>query len=76
MFQIQKPPPELLSEMMIRELENFTTFNVQTLHAKTGQNDAEIFRLSLPIYIYNTETHFVKVCLPFSVNVITFLLIA
>lgn len=62
MFQARKPSPELLSEMMIRELENFATFNVQTLHARTGQNDNEIFKLPLPVYVHSVETHFVKVC--------------
>ncbi|KAK6102595.1 Peptidase M16 inactive domain family protein [Brugia pahangi] len=66
----QKPPPELLSEMMIHELENFATFNVQTLHARTGQNDNEIFKLPLPVLIHSVETHFVKLILVWDTKLI------
>lgn len=66
MFQAQKPSRKLLSEIMIRELENFATFDVQTLHARTVQNNMEIFDLSLPVCVHNVETHFIKVYFSFS----------
>ncbi|KAM3722547.1 Uncharacterized protein ACO02O_05860 [Dirofilaria immitis] len=68
----QKPPPELLSKMMVCELENFATFNVQTLHARTDQNDNEIFNLPLPVYIHNVKTHFVELILIWDTKLIPF----
>uniref|UniRef100_A0A8R1TZL4 Uncharacterized protein n=1 Tax=Onchocerca volvulus TaxID=6282 RepID=A0A8R1TZL4_ONCVO len=59
----QKPSFELLSKMMVCELEDFATFNVQTLHARTSQNNDEIFHLPLPVYIHNVKTHFVELIL-------------
>ncbi|VDN88746.1 unnamed protein product [Brugia pahangi] len=56
--------------MMIHELENFATFNVQTLHARTGQNDNEIFKLPLPVLIHSVETHFVKLILVWDTKLI------
>ncbi|VBB28196.1 unnamed protein product [Acanthocheilonema viteae] len=67
---VQKPSYELLSEMMIHELENFTMFNVQTLHARTGQNNDEIFKLPLPVCIHNVETHFVEFMLVWDTKLI------
>ncbi|VDO45066.1 unnamed protein product [Onchocerca flexuosa] len=59
----QKPSLELLSKMMVCELEKFATFDVQTLHAQTGQNNDEIFNLPLPVYIHSVKTHFVELIL-------------
>lgn len=57
---------DLLNALMVKNLENFATFNVKTLHALTAQNDAEIFKLPLPVYVHSTQTHFVEVSFIFS----------
>uniref|UniRef100_A0A915PJR3 Uncharacterized protein n=1 Tax=Setaria digitata TaxID=48799 RepID=A0A915PJR3_9BILA len=65
-----KPSSELLSNMMINELENFATFEIQTLYARTGQNNDKIFNLPLPIYIHSAKTHFVKFMLVWDTKLI------
>ncbi|VDN02800.1 unnamed protein product [Thelazia callipaeda] len=56
----QKPSPELLSKMMIRDLEAFAVFKVETIDVQTARNYEGLFKLGLPIYIHNIETHFVQ----------------